>query len=133
MWERLGVLASSRKSFAFETTLASRTYASWIQKRQAEGYRTRLVFLWLPSPEEAIDRVADRVRLGGHHIPEEVIRRRYKSGLRNLFELYLPLIDRWSVLDGTKGVNWRVIARGKTTQLTQILDPATWSLINVHH
>ncbi len=131
MWERLEELVASRKSFAFETTLASRTYAPWIVKRRAEGFRARLVFIWLPSPEEAIDRVTDRVRLGGHHIPDDVIRRRYAGGLRNLFELYLPLMDRWSVLDGTKGAIWRVIARGKAGHPPQILNASTWSLINV--
>lgn len=66
MWERLEELAASRQSFAFETTLASRTYAPWITKRRNEGYQTRLVFIWLPSAEFAIQRVTDRVRAGGH-------------------------------------------------------------------
>ena len=133
MWERLEELAVNRKSFAFETTLASRTYAAWIVKRRAEGYQTRLVFLWLPNAEMAIQRVTDRVRVGGHHIPDDVIRRRYAGGLRNLFELYLPLIDRWQVLDGTEPADLRLVASGGVGRLPRVLDANTWSLINVGH
>ena len=133
MWERLEELAVRRLSFAFETTLASRTYAPWIVKRKAEGYRTRLVFLWLPSAELAIDRVTDRVRAGGHHIPDDVIRRRYTGGLRNLFELYLPLIDRWEVLDGTEPADVRLVAAGGVGRLPRVVDADTWSLIHAGH
>ena len=133
MWERLEELAVSRKSFAFETTLASRTYAPWIVKRKAEGYRTRLAFLWLPSAEMAIQRVTDRVRVGGHHIPDDVIRRRYAGGLRNLFELYLPLMDRWQVLDGTEPADLRLVASGGAGRTPRVLDQKTWSHINAGH
>ena len=133
MWERLEELAVSRKSFAFETTLASRTYAPWIVKRKAEGYQTRLVFIWLPSAEMAIRRVTDRVRVGGHHIPDDVIRRRYAGGLRNLFELYLPLIDRWQVLDGTEPADLRLVASGGAGRSPRVLDQKTWSHINASH
>ena len=133
MWERLEELAVSRKSFAFETTLASRTYAPWIVKRKAEGYQTRLVFIWLPSAEMAIRRVIDRVRVGGHHIPDDVIRRRYAGGLRNLFELYLPLIDRWQVLDGTEPADLRLVASGGAGRSPRVLDQKTWSHINASH
>ncbi len=133
MWERLEELAVNRKSFAFETTLASRTYAPWIVKRHAEGYQTRLVFIWLPSAEMAIQRVTDRVRVGGHHIPNDVIRRRYAGGLRNLFELYLPLMDRWQVLDGTEPADLRLVASGGAGRLPRVLDANTWSQINAGH
>ena len=133
MWARLEELASHRKCFAFETTLASRTYAPWIVKRKAEGYQTRLVFVWLPNAEQAINRVTDRVRVGGHHIPDDVIRRRYAGGLRNLFELYLPLMDRWSVLDGTEHADIRLIAQGGSGCSTEIECSATWSRIDAGH
>ena len=133
MWGRLEELAAGRKSFAFETTLASRTYAPWIVKRKAGDYRTRLVFLWLPSAEMAIQRVTDRVRAGGHHIPDEVIRRRYAGGLRNLFELYLPLMDRWQVLDGTEPADLRLVAQSGDDGQPEISCEATWSRINVHN
>ena len=130
MWERLEELAVSRKSFAFETTLASRTYAPWIVKRKAEGYRTRLVFIWLPSAELAIERVTDRVRVGGHHIPDDVIRRRYAGGLRILFELYLPLMDRWEVLDGTEPADLRLVAQDGGGDQPEVVSEATWRRIN---
>ena len=133
MWERLEELAASRQSFAFETTLASRTYAPWIAKRKADGYQARLVFIWLPSAEQAINRVTDRVRVGGHHIPDDVIRRRYAGGLRNLFELYLPLMDRWSVLDGTEHADLRLIALGSAASGVHVECPSTWMRINAGH
>jgi predicted ABC-type ATPase len=74
-----------RRSFGFETTLASRSFAPRIRRLIASGYECHLVFLWLPSADFAVGRVADRVRLGGHTVPEETIRRRYRSGLRNFF------------------------------------------------
>ncbi len=133
MWERLEELAVSRKSFAFETTLASRTYAPWIAKRQAEGYRTRLVFIWLPSAEMAIQRVTDRVRAGGHHIPDDVIRRRYSGGLKNLFELYLPRMDCWEVLDGTEPADVRLVASGGAGRPARVVDDNTWGEIHAGH
>lgn len=85
MLARIEELARRRLSFGFETTLASRSFAPWLQRRVADGYSVHLVFLWLASPELAIARVARRVELGGHAVPEEVVRRRYAAGLRNFF------------------------------------------------
>ena len=81
------------RDIAVETTLASRTLAPRIERLQREGYRFCLYFFWLPSPEMAIQRVAQRVLSGGHDIPELVIRRRYMAGLNNFFSLYRPLAD----------------------------------------
>jgi predicted ABC-type ATPase len=94
MLHRLEELAAQRVSFAFETTLASRSFAPKLRNLQGNGYEFHLFFLWLPSPEMAIARVADRVRAGGHNVPEPTIRRRYAAGLRNLRTLYLPLAVR---------------------------------------
>jgi predicted ABC-type ATPase len=91
MLRRLRELAKERASFAFETTLASRTFAPWLERLVLEGYRFHLVFLWLPSVELALARVADRVRMGGHNVPELTVRRRYHSGLRNFFQIYQPM------------------------------------------
>src|SRR5262245_35222782 len=77
MLEHLHELADTRCTFAFETTLASRTFAPWVADLKGKGYLFRLLFLWLPSPELAMTRVRDRVRRGGHDIPEDTIRRRY--------------------------------------------------------
>lgn len=100
MLGRLHDLAEEGRDFAFETTLASRSYAGWLNRlRTDSGYRVNLIFLWLDSVDLAIERVAARVRSGGHAIPEETIRRRYDRGLKNFFELYLPVANLWSVRD----------------------------------
>ncbi|MBM2833850.1 MAG: hypothetical protein HW406_1011 [Candidatus Brocadiaceae bacterium] len=95
MLERIHYLAKKRVNFSFETTLASKTFAPWITELRKTGYVFHLVFLWLPSGEFAINRVAERVRMGGHNVPEDTIRRRYHAGLRNFFNLYHPLADSW--------------------------------------
>src|SRR5207247_622613 len=93
MIERLDELVRAGQSFAFETTCAGRAHAARLQRWKAAGYRITLVFLWLPSVEIALARVARRVREGGHRIPDDVIVRRYSAGLRNMRYLYLPLAD----------------------------------------
>lgn len=90
-------LAEDRKTFAFETTLATRSYARWLKEVSEKGYQISLVFLWLESAEVAIKRVAARVNAGGHSIPEATIRRRYDRGLKNLFEMYIPIANSWRV------------------------------------
>ena len=92
---------AARESFAFETTLAGRGYAHHIRMWQAAGYRVKVVFLQLDSPEAAISRVAQRVRQGGHHIPEDTIRRRFAAGRENFHRLYAPLVDAWALYDNT--------------------------------
>ena len=95
MLERLHYLARKRVDFSFETTLASKTFAPWIAELRETGYVFYLIFLWRPSEEFAINRVAERVRMGGHNVPEDTIRRRYHAGLRNFFNLYRSLADSW--------------------------------------
>ena len=86
-------------SFAFETTLSGRSYARSIPQWQARGYRVELYFLRLPFPEMAVDRVRRRVREGGHHIPEDVIQRRFDLGCRNFLFIYRNLVDDWELYD----------------------------------
>src|SRR3989338_4414408 len=93
MLERIHYLAKKRTDFAFETTLASKTFAPWIKNLRKTGYDFHLVFLWLPSENFAVARVAERIRMGGHDVPEETIRRRYHAGIKNFFRLYKPLAD----------------------------------------
>jgi len=81
MLERLKYLAGIHSDFAFETTLASRSFAPFLQRCKSQGYTIVLICLWLPSPELAVQRVALRVKNGGHHIPEDTIRRRYRRSL----------------------------------------------------
>jgi len=112
MLSRIQELAKLRQDFAFETTLASRTFAPWLRELIQSGYEFHLVYLWLPDPDAAVARVAERVRLGGHSVPEETIRRRYRAGAVNFFELYRPLAKRWKVIDNSRTGPSRVIAAG---------------------
>jgi predicted ABC-type ATPase len=89
------------QSFAFETTLAGRGYLRMIDQWQAAGYRVKLVFLQLASPDQAVARVAQRVRQGGHHIAEDVVRRRFQQGLVNFHKLYAPKVDAWALYDNS--------------------------------
>lgn len=99
MLRRIWELAARRVDFAFETTLASRTFAPWAVRMAETGYAVHLFFLALPDAEMAVLRVANRVRRGGHAVPEVAIRRRYDAGLRNLFRLYMPVVTSWKILD----------------------------------
>ncbi|MCK4342766.1 MAG: zeta toxin family protein, partial [Phycisphaerae bacterium] len=101
MLERLEELAQMRVSFAFETTLATRSLYRRLQKLIQNGYEFHLIFLWLESADLAVARVAARVRMGGHSIPESIIRRRYSAGLRNFFSLYQPLANSWRMYNNS--------------------------------
>lgn len=89
------------QSFAFETTLSGRAYLRHIARWRAAGYRVELIFLRLASVQEALARVAQRVKQGGHHIPEAVIRRRFAAGLDNLSRHYAPAVDAWALYDNS--------------------------------
>jgi predicted ABC-type ATPase len=129
MMQRLKELAAARASFAFETTLASRTFAPWLADLKAGGYHIHLIFLWLPSAEVARDRVAERVRLGGHDVPEDTIRRRYRAGWANFCELYQPLVDSWQVIDNSVVGKPRFIAIGQGRRTQVVRNKALWEVI----
>lgn len=90
-----------RESFAFETTVSGRGYARLILHWRKAGYRVDLFFLALPSVELAVQRVAERVRQGGHDIPEATIRRRFDAGRRLFESVYQPLVDHWALYDNS--------------------------------
>lgn len=90
----------------------------------------RLIYLWVSSPEFAIERVAERVRKGGHSIPAETIRRRYFAGLRNLFELYIPLATDWQVVDNTGAHAPTTVAEGSKLSSVVVLDVERWKRIH---
>jgi predicted ABC-type ATPase len=98
--QRLDELAAGNSSFALETTLAGRSYRRRIPRWKELGFRVTLFFIWLPTEEIAIRRVAARVEQGGHNIAVSDIRRRYARGLKNLTTVYLPIVDDAWVLNG---------------------------------
>jgi predicted ABC-type ATPase len=126
MIARIRELASQRVNFAFETTLASRSFAPWLRQLVASGYSAHLVFLWLPSADFAVDRVAERVRTGGHNVPPETVRRRYAAGLRNLFQLYQPLVSGWVLYDSSGPVP-RPVAEGLASHPPTVYDRDVWT------
>lgn len=124
MLEFLHDLAARRANFAFETTLAARTYAPWLATLRATGYEVNLFYYWLQSADEAVRRVASRVQAGGHDIPADTIRRRYSRSVRNFLEMYRPIADHWRVYDNT-GESPRLLAFGIGDR-QHVLDGDTW-------
>ena len=121
MLHRIRELRDRRQSFAFETTLASRSYVRFLEDAQQSGFVVHLAFIWLSSPELALSRVAVRVQQGGHDVPAETVRRRYQRGLRNFFGLYLPLANTWTLCDNSSD-ELVVVARGSQDTEPTILD-----------
>jgi len=103
-------LLAGRRDFAFESTLSGRTYAGMLRRARAAGYEVRLCYLWLPTVAMSLRRVRQRVRKGGHAVPEADIRRRYRPSLRNFFALYLPLADE-ALLFNAAGSPPQLVAR----------------------
>ena len=101
MIDRIIHLLKEGESFAFETTLATRSYVKLIQQAQRRGYFVTLIFFMLNTPEQAVKRVERRVSMGGHNIPVDVIHRRYEAGLQNLFQLYMPVCNYWALYDNS--------------------------------
>lgn len=133
MLERLRLLAREKSSFAFETTLASRTFVRWIRQLREQGYRSQLIYLWVPDPALCLERVRTRVSLGGHDVPEETIRRRFESSLQNLFQLYLPLVDVWEVYDSSKIGQRKLIAQGARDGCEQVMLPQYWQRLKANY
>ena len=129
MLKRLKRLAEKRVCFAFETTLASRTFAPWISEIKKLGYQFTLVYFWLHTDELAVERVAERVRLGGHSVPEETIRRRYTNSVRNFFSLYQPLADNWFIIDNSDKESPVLVAEGKQLYDSTIHQQSQWGTI----
>lgn len=101
MLERIEALSQAGVDFGFETTLAGRGWVPLLRRLRERGYRLHLFFLWIPGPELALTRIEQRVRAGGHFIPEEVVRRRFARGLRNLFQIYAPIFDACLIFDSS--------------------------------
>lgn len=100
--QQIHEFAGRNVTFAFETTLAGKSYVNLLKELKLKAYALHLFFLWIPSPELAIARIKDRVLEGGHNVPAEDVRRRFRRGLDNFSKLYEPLLDSWMLFDNSK-------------------------------
>ncbi len=125
MIKRFRELLNLNKSFAFETTASGKNYVKHLEEARKKNYEISLMFLWLPSPEFAIKRVAERVKQGGHNIPEKTIKNRYFLGIKNLFNHYLILADTVIILDNSSE-SQKIIARKNSHNIIQIEEVSIW-------
>lgn len=126
MLRHITKLAEGKRSFAFETTLASRTFEPLLRRMIDGGYKMHLIYVWVRSAQIAIERVRARIASGGHSVPETVIKRRFGRSARNLFELYLPLAAAWEVVDNAIPGAASVIASGTAGEEPTVYDEALW-------
>jgi predicted ABC-type ATPase len=130
MIRRLKELLEADKNFAFETTASGTNYVKHLQLAKSKKYEIHLTFLWLTSPEEAIKRVAQRVKQGGHSVQDDTVVRRYYAGLKNLLAHYLPLSNLAHILDNSSEKSAkRLIAKKNLDGSMNILDRVTWKKI----
>lgn len=122
MLERIEALAEARVDFGLETTLAGKSWVPLLQRFRERGYRLHIFFLWIPGP--ALARIEERVRAGGHSVPEEVVRRRFRRGIRNFSQVYTPLVDLALTLDNSD----RRAVQGMDTGLPEIAVKASEAL-----
>jgi predicted ABC-type ATPase len=125
MLKRLRQLSQAKADFAFESTLSSRTFATFLRALKRQGYVVAIYYFSLANAQLAIRRVKLRVALGGHDVPPDVIRRRFGRSLNNFFNLYVPLSDEWALFDNSSSVQATPVATQFATQLA-ITETATW-------
>jgi predicted ABC-type ATPase len=128
MLERIDYLISQQIDFAIETTLSTKSYVQTIHKCKDLGYEIVLIYFWLRSTDLAIERIKERVERGGHHIPEDVVKRRYKRGSENLHNLFIPLCDYWLVVDNSENTPVQ-IAEGHESIDINVFNEETWKII----
>jgi predicted ABC-type ATPase len=131
MIKRIHELAVKRQDFAFETTMASRSFVSFLKECGRVGYSVNLVYIWLESPELAMARVAQRVASGGHFVAEETVRSRYARGLHNFFSIYVPIADSWAFYDNSEGPVGLVARKTRGSRI-QVVQSQTWGCIQEH-
>lgn len=128
MLQRIDYLISKHVDFSFETTLSTRSYVQTIRRAKEAGYTVTLFFVYLSSPEMAVERVAKRVSLGGHNIPSDTIHRRYDRALYNLFNLYLPVIDSFLFINNS-GEEPVQVARGGMWMDNIVSNQVLWNYL----
>ena len=121
MLKRISDLLQRNESFSIETTLSTRSYFRLVEKAHSQGYDVTLLYFWLKSPQQAIERVTERVSKGGHDIPKDIIVRRYWEGLDNLFNIYMPIVDTWILVNNSETPR-SIVATGGKDQKTIIKD-----------
>ena len=131
MLSRINTLRDAKVDFAFESTLASRSFVPFLQSCKSQGYDVHLLYLWLESAELAIERVAHRVLEGGHNIPEDTIRRRYIASRKNLVELYLPLANTWEIYNNSND-EAVCVARSQSGK-PMIFRPIDWEALHARN
>ncbi len=129
MLQRINELLISGDSFAFETTLSTKSYKGLINRAKELNFEVILLFLALDSVELAIQRVETRVSEGGHNIPTPIIKRRYIGGLINFFKIYLPIVSKWILVDNSTE-HFEFIAEGYDSEIV-IKNNEKWSYLNI--
>lgn len=129
MLTRIKELINLKVDFSFETTLSARYFVTLINEAQRQGYYVTLVFFWLNSIELALQRVKMRVSEGGHDIPEETIKKRYKMGIKNLIKMYIPVCDYWIVVNNSNSP-FQLIAEGFRNIRTEVKEQEIWNQLN---
>lgn len=117
MISRINNLLEDELSFAFETTLATKSYKNKILLAKNKGYTVTLLFFWLQTIDLAKERVATRVLEGGHDIPKDVIQRRYINGIKNLFSIYIPIVDELMIFDNSQMKSELIAAKSTMSSL----------------
>lgn len=117
MLKRINELLETNQTFAFETTLATKSYKSKIAKAKKQKYNVTLLFFWLETIDLAIERVKTRVIEGGHNIETEIIKRRYINGIKNLFEIYLEITDEVLIFDNSFGAPELIAEKSLDTEI----------------
>lgn len=131
MYKRIKEFIAAGETFAMETTLAPRSIINLIRDAHKHGYYVTLLYFWLNTPDLAVERVKMRVAAGGHNIDEDTIRRRYKAGIRNLFELYLPASDYWMIADNSMSP-MKIIAKGFKDEKREIYNSVIYNKLEHH-
>lgn len=132
MLNRINTLLADNQSFAFETTLSTRSYKNKVLDAQQKGYTVTLLFFWLQTVDLAKERVKSRVAEGGHNIEPDVIERRYVNGIQNLFTIYLPIVDGAFIFDNSNGKPELVAQKAINGQLT-IFNMLTFNELKKYH
>ena len=132
MLNRINELIEENQNFAFETTLSTRSYKNKILTAKNKGYRVTLLFFWLQNIELAKERVKIRVEEGGHNINPDIIERRYYKGIKNLFDIYLPIIDGALIFDNSEGKH-ELLAEKKVDGILHVMNENKFNLLKGYY